>query len=68
MKHALISGAIGMGIATLGAYLAWDKGPEFGPHWYPVALIVSALPCAWIGGKIFGGKTYGAMAHDDMAK
>jgi hypothetical protein len=24
-------------------------GPEFGPHWYPVSLIVTALPCAWLG-------------------
>jgi len=51
MKHALITGGIGMAIATLGAVLAWNKGPEFGPHWYMLALIITALPCAWIGAK-----------------
>jgi hypothetical protein len=30
----------------------WNKGPAFGPHWYPVALVVLALPAAWVGGKL----------------
>ena len=29
-----------------------DAPPAFGPHWYPVALIVTAIPCAWLGGKL----------------
>ena len=52
MKHALIAGGIGMVIATLGAVLAWNKGPEFGPHWYMLALVITALPCAWVGAKL----------------
>jgi peptidoglycan/LPS O-acetylase OafA/YrhL len=54
MKHALIAGGIGMSIATLGAVLSWNKGPDFGPHWYPLALVITALPCAWIGAKLNG--------------
>jgi hypothetical protein len=27
-------------------------GPAFGPHWYPLALVVLALPTAWVGGKL----------------
>lgn len=51
MGHALVGGAIGMFLATIGAVATWNR-PALGPHWYPVALIVTALPCAWAGGKI----------------
>ena len=52
MGHALVGGAIGFILATIGAVATWNKGPAFGPHWYPVGLIVTALPCAWVGGKM----------------
>ena len=51
MQHALLGGAIGMAIGTLGAIATWNRG--FGPHWYPLSLIVMALPTAWAGGKIW---------------
>ncbi|HJW94382.1 MAG TPA: hypothetical protein VJ901_12265 [Thermoanaerobaculia bacterium] len=52
MKHALILGAIGL-VLTAGVTIAtWNKGPAFGPHWYPIALIALALPCAWMGGRL----------------
>jgi hypothetical protein len=50
LEHALIGGAIGMVLATAGAAATWTRG--FGPHWYPVALIVLTLPTAWVGGKL----------------
>lgn len=53
MKHALIGGAIGFVLATLGAVATWNEGPAFGPHWYPLALVATALPCAWLGGRLF---------------
>jgi hypothetical protein len=31
----------------------WNKGPAFGPHWYPIALVLVSIPCAWIGGKLY---------------
>jgi len=52
MTHALILGLLGVVLATIGTVATWNKGPEFGPHWYPIALIVTSIPCAWIGGKI----------------
>ena len=52
MKHALILGGIGTAIAAAGAAWAWNKGPQFGPHWYPIVLVITALPCAWIGGRL----------------
>ena len=52
MQHALVGGFVGLAVSTLGAAVTWNKGPAFGPHWYPLALIVLALPTAWIGGKL----------------
>jgi uncharacterized membrane protein YedE/YeeE len=52
MKHALILGAIGFAISVLGTVVTWDKGPAFGPHWYPIALDVLAMPQSWLGGKL----------------
>jgi len=52
MGHALVGGAIGLALCILGAVLTWNKGPAFGPHWYPIALVVLALPTAWVGGRL----------------
>jgi hypothetical protein len=52
MAHALVLGVVGLVISTAGAVATWNKGPAFGPHWYPVALIVTAIPCAWLGGRL----------------
>lgn len=49
MRHALILGGIGVLLSAAGAFAMWD----FGPHWYPIALILIALPCAWVGGKLY---------------
>jgi hypothetical protein len=51
MQHALVGGPIGLALSVVGAVVTWNK-PELGPHWYPLALVVTALPCAWIGGRI----------------
>lgn len=48
MKHAIILGLVGMVVGTLGAIAAWDLSP----HWYPIALVVAALPSTWFGGKL----------------
>jgi hypothetical protein len=53
MTHALILGFLGVLVNILGAVVTWNKGPAFGPHWYPLALIVLAIPTAWLGGKLF---------------
>ena len=52
MQHALVGGGAGLAVSILGAVLTWNKGPAFGPHWYPLALIVLAIPQAWAGGKL----------------
>lgn len=40
------------GTSFAGAMATWNKGPEFGPGWYPLTLVALSLPLAWIGGKL----------------
>ena len=53
MQHALILGALGLVVCLIGILTTWNRVQEFGPHWYPIALAVLALPQCWLGGKIF---------------
>lgn len=62
MQHALAGGAVGLGVSIAGTVATWNKGPEFGPHWYPVVLIVLAMPTAWVGGKLHVMRTTGRAA------
>jgi hypothetical protein len=52
MLHAMVGGFLGLAACIAGAVGTWNKGPAFGPHWYPLALVVLALPSAWVGGKL----------------
>lgn len=49
MRHVIILGLIGIVAATIGVFVAWNLSPE---HWYPIALVITALPCTWLGGKL----------------
>jgi peptidoglycan/LPS O-acetylase OafA/YrhL len=48
--HALALGSIGFVLSIAGVLATLNKGPEFGPKWYPLALVVVSLPCALLGG------------------
>ena len=52
MRHAIILGFVGVALGTIGLVATWSTG--LGPHWYPVALVVLAIPQCWVGGKIHG--------------
>jgi len=52
MGHVWTLGVIGLLAAIAGTVATWNKGPEFGPKWYPLALVVLAIPCVWLGGKL----------------
>ena len=54
MRLAMILGWIGLVINLLGVAAAWNHQQQLGPLWYPIALAVLALPCAWLGGKLAG--------------
>ena len=49
MRHALALGIVGLVLSIGGVAVAVAK-PELGPMWYPVVLLVVAVPCAWLGG------------------
>jgi hypothetical protein len=53
LGHALVLGGIGVLLSTLGAVATWNGGPEFEHKWYPIALIVTAIPCTWAGGMLY---------------
>jgi hypothetical protein len=57
MQHALVLGLVGVVLSTAGAVATWNRGPAFGPHWYPVTLILISLPGAWFGGKLAADRT-----------
>jgi len=52
MGHVWTLGVIGLLAAIAGTAATWNKGPEFGPKWYPLALVVLAIPSVWLGGKL----------------
>ena len=52
VKHAVVLGIIGFVLSLGGTVATWNLGPEFGPKWYPLLLMVIAIPTAWLGGKL----------------
>ena len=48
MRHALVLGAVGLVLSLAGAIATIPM--DLGPSWYPIALVLTALPCAWLGG------------------
>ena len=51
LKHALILGGVGVVLGLVGLLATWNKG--LGPRWYPVALVVLAIPQCWLGGRLY---------------
>jgi hypothetical protein len=59
IKHAVVLGLFGFVLGTAGTLATWDRGPEFGPKWYAIAVIIIAIPSSWLGGKLqtaYGGE------------
>lgn len=52
MFLAIVLGIIGTVIGLAGLLVAWMASPQLGPLWYPALLVVTALPCTWLGGKL----------------
>jgi len=50
LLHAVILGVFGIVASTAGAVVMIPR--NLGPIWYPIALIILALPCTWLGGKL----------------
>jgi hypothetical protein len=50
MRHALALGVVGFALSLAGAIVTIPM--DLGPAWFPIALVVTALPCAWLGGVL----------------
>ena len=50
MRHALALGVVGLVPSTAGVIATIPM--DLGPSWYPIALVLTALPCAWLGGAL----------------
>jgi hypothetical protein len=50
LVHAMVLGAIGVVLSSVGAVAAIRM--DLGPAWYPLSLVATALPSAWIGGAL----------------
>lgn len=53
MWHAMFLGWLNFAVSLIGAGVTWNRGAQFGPHWYPLSLVVLALPAAWLGGRLY---------------
>ena len=54
MRHAIILGYVGVVLGLIGVMATWNL--DLGPGWYPIALVVLAIPQCWVGGKIWEGR------------
>lgn len=50
MRHALALGVVGLVLSSAGAIATIPM--RLGPAWYPIALVLTAVPCAWLGGAL----------------
>jgi hypothetical protein len=53
VRHAFILGCIGTLAGAIGVVVGWDLSD----HWYPIALMVEAIPTCWLGGRLKAGVT-----------
>src|SRR4030095_13697025 len=55
MLHALVLGFIGLALSTAAAVVTIPM--DLSPAWYPIALAVLSVPCAWVGGMLAERRT-----------
>ena len=46
VAHTVVLGVVGIVAGTVGAITMWKLGDQ----WYPIALVILALPSTWFGG------------------
>jgi len=44
-------GYVGVVLGLVGVVATWNLA--LGPKWYPIALVVLAIPQSWAGGRIY---------------
>jgi len=50
MRHVWIYAFIGLAMGTIGVIVTLPL--NLGPAWYPILIAATAIPCAWLGGKL----------------
>jgi hypothetical protein len=55
MRHAVILGLVGIVLSAVGAIVTIPL--HLGPAWYPIALVLTALPTAALGGVLYCKKS-----------
>jgi hypothetical protein len=58
LRHAIILGYVGVVLGLVGVVATWNLG--LGPRWYPISLVVVAIPQCWAGGKLFEWRARGS--------
>jgi hypothetical protein len=53
MLHAFILGTLGELAAIAGVVVTWSDPDKYGPHWYPIALVILALPPTLLGAWLY---------------
>jgi hypothetical protein len=48
MRHVIILGIFGLAGGAAGVIVGWNMSH----HWYPIAILISAFPCTWLGGRL----------------
>ena len=51
LHHAMILGYVGVVLGLVGLVATWSR--DLGPRWYPIALVVLAIPQCWAGGTLY---------------
>lgn len=52
MRAAVVLAVVCFVPLAFGVWVTWSQGLGSGPNWYPILLLVAALPCAWLGGTL----------------
>jgi hypothetical protein len=48
MGHAIALGIVGIALGIAAAIATWGITPA----WFSISLVILALPCVWLGGKL----------------
>jgi len=51
MRHVWITAGIGTFFGVMGVVAGMTH--DLGPIWYPILIVVTAIPCLWLGGRLF---------------
>lgn len=62
MRHALILGGVGTVLGLVGLIATWNL--DLSPRWFPISLVILAIPQSWVGGRIHAMRARGSRITD----